>query len=86
MIGEIKKLWLERFNFKVTDIIEMGYPSFDYQRSVTIWESGKTLCNGKILMMMNKILRVMERLIGRISQDRGEVGLLSPLKVFQLYI
>ena len=32
--------------------------------------------------MMNKILRVMERLIGRTSQDGSEVGLLSPLIIF----
>ena len=36
VIGEIKKLWLERFKFKVTDITEMGYSSFKYPRSVTI--------------------------------------------------
>ena len=36
VIDEIKTLWLERFNFKVTDITEMDYSSFDYPRSVTI--------------------------------------------------
>ena len=36
VIGEIKKFWLERFNFNVTDINEMGYPSFNYPRSVTV--------------------------------------------------
>ena len=44
VIGEIKKLWLERFNFNVTDINEMGYPSFIYPRSVTIC----TNHNGKL--------------------------------------
>ena len=50
VIGEIKKLWLERFNFNVTDINEMSYPSFNDPRSVTICTNHNGACKSTCAM------------------------------------
>ena len=61
VIGEIKKLWLERFNFKVTDITEMGYSSFDYPRSVTICTNHNGACKTTCAMYNVKRMKQFYR-------------------------
>ena len=61
VIGKIKKLWLERFNFNVTDINEMGYHSFNYPRSVTICTNHNGACKTTCAMYNVKRMKQFDR-------------------------
>ena len=61
VIGEIKKLWLERFNFNVTDINEMDYQFFDYSRSVTIHTNNNGACKTTCAMFNVKLMKPFYR-------------------------
>ena len=71
VIGEIKKLWLERFNFNVTDINEMGYPSFNYPRSVTICTNHNGACKTTCAMYNVKRMNQFYRILAGLRSQHG---------------
>ena len=58
VIGKIRKLWLERFNYNVIDINEMDYQSFNYPRSVTICTNHNGAC--KTICAMYNLKRIKQ--------------------------